>query len=112
MLLPILIILMMLGGALTIVGFMIEKFVLYPKVFNEIGKKSYTAQSIEQRNRYIELYRKICEKEASPLYFYNALIRIEKYGKILIKIFFLVLFLQIGIITITGLSSDQLQLVK
>ncbi len=81
MLLPILIILMVLGGALTIAGFIIEKFVLYPKVFNEIGKKIYTAQSIEQRNRYIELYRKICEKKASPLYFYNALIRMKDLGK-------------------------------
>ena len=112
MFLPILILLMVLGGGLTILGFILERFVLYPKIFNKIGKKCYIAQSIKQRDRYIEFYRKICEKEGASLCYYNALINIEKYGKVLIKAVFLILFLQIGIIIIMGLSSDQLHFVK
>ena len=108
MLLPILILFMVLGAGLTLLGFILEKFVLYPKVFNETGKKCYTAQSIEQRIRYIEIYRKICEKEGSSIFVYTALINIEKYGKILIKVLFLILFLQVGIIIITGYLSGQL----
>ena len=99
MFLPILI---ALGHIMILLGLIIENFILYPKIYTKIKKKCYKAQSIEQRNRYIQFYKKICEKENSSLFFYYVLVKIEKYGKILIKGFFLILFLQIAIVYINS----------
>ena len=111
MLLFILMTLMMLGGGLVITGYIIETFVLYPKVYNKIGKQCYVAQSSELRNRYIEFYRKICKKEGSSLIFYHLLIAIEKYGLMIVKAVFVLVFLKIAILVITGLLNGQLQFV-
>ncbi len=111
MLLFILMALMMLGGGLVITGVIIEKFVLYPKIYNKIGRQCYAAQSIEQRNRYLEFYRKICKKEGSSLISYHILIAIEKYGLMIVKAVFVLGFLKIAIIVITGLLTGQLQFV-
>ena len=67
--LPILPIPMILVGIIVFLGIIIENLVLYPRLSNEAGKKLTKAQTLWQRKRYLILYRKICVKEGSSLFF-------------------------------------------
>lgn len=111
MLLPIIMMLMAVGAMMVIIGLLIENLVMYPKIFNKLGKKRDKAQTLEQRDRYIEFYKKLCKKEGSSLFFYNILCGIDKYGMILVKFLFLIGFLQMGILLVTGLLNGQFQYV-
>lgn len=95
-------------NTLIVFGFLIEKLEIYPKLFKKTGKKSI-AQSIEERDKYLEIYKKMCIENGDSLFFYIALIYIDKYGKILVKIFFMIVLLNIAIILIKGILTGQLK---
>ncbi len=104
-------VLFFIGGVMTLPLYIIETFIIYPKIFKKIGKKSDKAQSLAQRAKYIEFYRTICEQETSSLFFYNSIFTIDKYAKILVKIVFFLGFLKIASLLIIGFLTGKLKYV-
>lgn len=102
---------MTMGAVMIIIGLLIQNFVMYPKIFNKLGKKGDKAQTIEQSVRCREFYKKLCLRDGASLFFYNILSGIDKYGIILVKITFLMVFIQMSVIVITGLLNGQFQYV-